>query len=222
MKRSRSIHVAVLTLAALVALMAVRCGGEEPEPKGSPESEVSPKPAAQPTAKVDRNPRWAQPIEKPGLPNLHKVSDALYRGAQPEPQGFAELAKMGVKTVVNLRKLHSDEDEIEEAGLAKDTFNYVEIPLHAWAAGDEHIVAFLKVMADPKNHPVFVHCQHGADRTGTMSAIYRVAFQGWSKQEALDEMQNGGFGFHSVWANLIDYLEKVDVDRLKAEAGMSE
>jgi protein tyrosine/serine phosphatase len=188
----------------MFALMAVRCGSDDKqEPKNEP-----------------RNPKWAQPVVKPGLPNLHKISDDLYRGAQPEPQGFAELHKMGVKTVVNLRKLHSDEDEIEESGLPKGALNYVSIPLHAWSAEDRHIVEFLKVMADDKNHPVFVHCQHGADRTGTMSAIYRIAFQGWSKEEALKEMLDGGYGFHSIWVNLVDYLEKVDIERLKTEAGV--
>jgi protein tyrosine/serine phosphatase len=181
----------------------VRCSGEEPK------------------AKADRDPRWAGPLSKPGLPNLHQVSDALYRGAQPEPQGFAELHKLGVKTVVNLRKLHSDEDEIEESGLPAGALNYVPIKMNAWNAEDEDIVAFLKVMADEKNHPVFVHCQHGADRTGTMSAIYRIAFQGWSREDALEEMLYGGFGFHSVWGNLVDYLSNVDIERLKRQAGIA-
>ncbi|HET8706279.1 MAG TPA: hypothetical protein VFM46_08265, partial [Pseudomonadales bacterium] len=54
-------------------------------------------------------------------------------------------------------------------------------------------------------------CQHGADRTGVMSAMYRMVEQGWSKQEALDEMINGGYGFHPLWSNIIDYIKQVDI-----------
>ena len=44
-------------------------------------------------------------------------------------------------------------------------------------------------MADPAKRPVFVHCKHGADRTGTMVAFYRILFEGWSKDEAIREMK---------------------------------
>ena len=75
---------------------------------------------------------------------------------------------------------------------------------------------FLKVATDPKRQPVFVHCQHGADRTGTMCAIYRLVEQGWSKDEAIREITDGGYGFHSVWQNLIKYLRNLDVKAIKA------
>ena len=44
-----------------------------------------------------------------------------------------------------------------------------------------------------------MHCQQGADRTGTMMAFYRIAVQGWPKDDAIAEMKNGGYGFHSIW-----------------------
>ena len=59
-----------------------------------------------------------------------------------------------------------------------------------------------------ENHPIFVHCRHGADRTGMMSALYRIKHDGWSKQEAIDEMVHGGLGFHSIWTNLISFINK--------------
>ena len=61
--------------------------------------------------------KWAERIELPGLPNLHKVSDDLYRSAQPTAEGMQQLEKLGVKTVINLRSLHSDRDEIKDTGL---------------------------------------------------------------------------------------------------------
>ena len=157
---------------------------------------------------------WAQPMPgRPGLPNLHRVTDWLYRGAQPEDEGFAELKAMGIKTVVNLRTFHSDRDHCEQNGL-----DYVHITVQAWEGEDDEVIDFLKVIGDAERRPVFVHCQHGADRTGVMCALYRMAFENWSAHEAIQEMTEGGYGFHEVWQNLIDYVRAVDVDGLKTEA----
>ncbi len=122
---------------------------------------------------------------------------------------------MGVKTIINLRNLHDDYDEIEEAGLKKDDFKHEPIPLNAWKASDDHVIRFLKIVNDPNNRPVFFHCQHGADRTGTMAAVYRMVVEGWSKEDALKEMTEGGYGFHSVWQNLIDYMNTLDVGKIQ-------
>ena len=155
--------------------------------------------------------QWAQPVEgHPGLPNFHRVSDILYRGAQPDEEGFAELKRLGIKTVVNLRSLHSDRSECEEEGL-----DYVKISAQAWDAEEEEVVDFLRIVADPERRPVFVHCQHGADRTGMMVAVYRLVEQGWSKEDAIREMTEGGFGYHTIWEGLIEYLRDLDVDALR-------
>ena len=63
---------------------------------------------------------------------------------------------------------------------------------------------------------------HGADRTGMMSAVYRVAIQGWTKEEGLKEMKEGGFGFHRTWDNLLEWFEKLDIDEMKRRAGLVE
>jgi protein tyrosine phosphatase (PTP) superfamily phosphohydrolase (DUF442 family) len=165
----------------------------------------------------ERPKEWAQPIELKGVPNLHKVSDSLYRSAQPTTTGMKNLKKLGIKTVVNLRAMHSDKDEIGDVDLASEA-----IPMNTWHIEEEDAVKFLKIVTDPKRAPVLVHCQHGADRTGTMCAIYRIAVQGWTKDEAVREMTEGGFGFHPVWKNLAPWIEKIDVAKLRQEAGLPE
>ena len=55
-----------------------------------------------------------------------------------------------------------------------------------------------------------------------MIAIYRVAVEGWTKREAIDEMTKGDFGFHSVWKNLIVYFNELDIDALKRRAAKSD
>jgi protein tyrosine phosphatase (PTP) superfamily phosphohydrolase (DUF442 family) len=161
--------------------------------------------------------KWAERIELPGLPNFYKVSDELYRGAQPTAEGMKQLEKLGVKTVVNLRALHSDRDEIKGTDLS-----YVHIGMTAWCISDNDVIRFLRIVTDKSRTPVFVHCQHGSDRTGTMCAIYRIVVQGWSKDEAIEEMAKGGFSFHSIWQNLPDYVRKLDINEIKHSAGLDE
>jgi protein tyrosine/serine phosphatase len=160
---------------------------------------------------------WARRLELPGTPNLHKVSEHLYRGAQPSAEGMRQLKKLGVKTVVNLRSFHSDQDEIGDTALA-----YEHIYMKTWHPEDKEVVRFLQIVTDPNRVPVFVHCQRGADRTGTMCAIYRIAVEGWSKREAVEEMTRGGFGFFSGWQGLVDYIRKLDVEQTKKRAGLEE
>lgn len=155
---------------------------------------------------------WAQPIELPGLPNLHKVSDDLYRGAEPTPEGVQQLKKLGVKTVIDLRSSGSPDD------LSGTGMTYVRIRSTAWQPDEKTVVQFLQIVTDAGRTPVFVHCRRGADRTGLMCAVYRIAVQGWTKEQAIDEMTHGGFGFYSGWQNLVRYVHDLDIERLKQSA----
>ena len=156
---------------------------------------------------------WAQAITLEGLPNLHKVTPSLYRGAQPLEPGFTQLKNLGVKTVISLRAFHSDRELIAKTGL-----NYEEILFKTWHPEEEDIVHFLQIVGNTNNTPVFLHCQHGADRTGTMCAIYRMVICGWDKAEAIREMTEGGFGFHLIWTNLVTFLQNLDVDAVRQKA----
>ena len=166
---------------------------------------------------ANRHVHWAQPIAIDGVPNLHKVSDDLYRSAQPTAEGMRNLKKMGIETIVNLRSFHSDKDEIGQTGLG-----YEHIYMKAWHPEEEDIVRFLQIVTNKKRTPVLIHCQHGADRTGTMCAVYRIAIQGWTKKEALEEMTKGGFGFHGVWKNLTHWINDLDIEKIRKAAGNTE
>ena len=158
---------------------------------------------------------WAVEINLPGVPNFHKVSDNLYRGAQPTKEGFRELEKLGIKTVVNLRAFHSDANELKGTNL-----KYEHIEMTALHADKKDVVRFLKIATDPNRTPVFVHCQRGADRTGTMCAAYRVVVQDWPKDKAIEEMTKGDFKFYSMWQNLVDFIRKLDVEKIRKQAGI--
>jgi protein tyrosine/serine phosphatase len=166
---------------------------------GGDASATGPAPVASASAHLALMPRE----DVAGLPNFAKVSDVLFRGAQPTAEGMRALKAMGVKTVVSLRMAHSDRDM-----LAGTELQYLRISAKAWHPEDEDVARVLKIIEDPKNQPVFVHCQHGADRTGTMVAAYRMVEQGWTKEEAAAELPN--FGYHPVWTQILAYLDRFD------------
>ncbi|HMU96539.1 MAG TPA: tyrosine-protein phosphatase [Elusimicrobiota bacterium] len=165
---------------------------------------------------------WAVPLKVQGFHNLHRVNGDLYRCAQPSSAAFAELAARPVlqngdrpvKTVLSLRAFNDDEPRAP----ADAPFQLENIRFNTWHPEDEDVVKFLRLVASPDRLPLLVHCQHGSDRTGTMVAIYRIAVQGWSKESALDEMVNGGYGFHPLWKNLRRYIRNLDVAAVKAKA----
>ena len=164
---------------------------------------------------VVRPASWAKASQLKGVPNFHKVSDTLYRSAQPTAEGFGKLKELGIKTVVNLRSFNSDRKELGATGL-----DYHHIYMKAWHPEEKEIVRFLRLTTDQSRGPVLVHCQHGADRTGLMCAVYRVAVQNWTKEEALKEMTEGGYNFHGVWQNLLKWFNKLDIEKIRTAAGI--
>ena len=159
----------------------------------------------------NRNPAWAAPMYAVGLPNLYRVTPQLYRSAQPTAEGLRSAEKLGIRTVLNLRALHSDDELAQGTGLVLE-----RVKINTWSMDEAEILAGLRVILRAKG-PVLVHCQHGADRTGTLLAAYRMVVQGWTRTEALAEMLDGGYGYHAVWGNLPTLLEGLDVEGLRAQ-----
>lgn len=163
-------------------------------------------------AEVNRPSEWAIPMQLPGVRNLHKINANLYRSEQPSSQGMINLKKMGIKTVINLRAFHSDQDALKGTALLNK-----ELSVKTWHIEDEDVIKVLKIIRQKENGPFLIHCQHGADRTGLMSAMYRIVEQGWSKDEAIKEMIEGGYGYHAIWSNIINYVKNADIEKIKKE-----
>jgi protein tyrosine phosphatase (PTP) superfamily phosphohydrolase (DUF442 family) len=166
-------------------------------------------PAAEPPLPRLRPAAWAQPmIGGPG--NFCKVSDEVYRCEQPTDDEMALLARFGLKSVLNLREYHTDDDEA-----AGTTLKLYRIKMDAAEIKDAEIAQAVKILREaPK--PVLVHCWHGSDRTGVVIAMYRMAIQGWSRDDAIDEFKHGGFGYHATWyPNIETYLRTVDLAQFK-------
>ena len=165
--------------------------------------------SAQP-AESDRPIRWATPIQMPGVGGFYRITDYLYRSEQPTEEGMKNLARMGIKTVINLRVFHSDADKIKKTGLRLE-----ELSVKPWHIEDEDVVSVLRIIKKRENGPFLIHCWRGADRIGLMVAMFRMVEQGWTKEEAIQEMVEGGYGFHAKWRNIIAYVKKVNVERIR-------
>ncbi len=126
-----------------------------------------------------------------GIENFGKVNNHYYRGSQPLADDLTELKKLGIKTIIDLRQdsIKDAPDRTRAAGL-----QYINIPLTTKRpATDEQTQYFLKLVNDQENWPVFVHCKGGRHRTGEMTAIYRITQDGWTADQAYDEMKKYDF-----------------------------
>ena len=165
---------------------------------------------AQTPAAAPRPPTWAEPVTLEGVRNLYRITPLLYRSEQPTALGMKNLQKLGIRTVINLRWFNSDAKEAQGTALRTE-----RVKILTWDVDDEHVVAVMRMLKDPANGPYLIHCQHGADRTGLMSAMYRVLEQGWTVDDAIAELTGGGFGYHSMWSNILRYVRSADVEKLR-------
>ena len=139
------------------------------------------------------------------LPNFHQINENLYRGGEPSPEGIKQLATLGIKTIINFRdkseKVLREKRHAEAHGL-----RFINLHLSNWfASKDEEIHAIIEIIKNPEHHPVFIHCKRGADRTGTVAAVYRMLFDGWTATEANREAKKLGLGWWQVWMK--DYIK---------------
>jgi protein tyrosine/serine phosphatase len=132
-------------------------------------------------------------ISKIRIDNFGRINANYYRGAQPEGRDYADLAALGVKTVIDLQRdgPRNEKRFVEDAGM-----KFYRIPMTGSVAPtSEQQALFLKLVNDPANQPVFVHCAVGRHRTGVMTALYRMTHDDWTADRAFREMKQYGFGF---------------------------
>ena len=146
-----------------------------------------------------------------GQSNLHRVDEGVYRSGQPTAKDFKALEADGFREVLNLRNLHSDDDEAAATSLVLH-----HLRTRAKTIDEEQLTEALQVIQNRRG-PILIHCWHGSDRTGAVVALYRIVFQGVSKEEAIREMTEGGYGFHKIYSNIPETIRRADIERIRAE-----
>ncbi|MFC0180673.1 tyrosine-protein phosphatase [Thorsellia kenyensis] len=142
--------------------------------------------------------------------NFHPVAPGIFRSAQPDELMMNNLTSIGFKSVLNLRQWHDDTDETKNTYLELG-----RVPMDAANITDEKIIEALKFIKNA-NKPVLIHCWHGSDRTGVVVAMYRLVFEGVSKEEVIKELKIPEYGYHKIiYANIERYLDEVDVEQIK-------
>lgn len=142
---------------------------------------------------------------------LHQVTPLFYRSALPTPDDIPVLQRYGIQTVISLIK----EDDREWLG--KTPMNIVSYPVHADRVNDEDVLHVLGTLEEAqKKGPVLLHCKHGSNRTGLFTAMYRTVVEGWSKEDAIDEMVHGGFSDDPKdTSDAVAYVKNADVGKLR-------
>lgn len=124
--------------------------------------------------------------------NFGRVNDNYFRGAQPGGRDYADLAALGVKTVIDLQDYG---DNTEPAAVQSAGMKYVRIGMSTRInPTQQQLEQFLQIVNDPASQPVYVHCAGGRHRTGVMTAVYRITSEKWTGDQAFKEMKNYNFG----------------------------
>ncbi|MGD8837474.1 MAG: tyrosine-protein phosphatase [Desulfobacteraceae bacterium] len=153
---------------------------------------------------------WGQPIIGTQLKNIYLVDKGIYRSEQPGRGDLEAIRSLGIKEVLNLREFHSDDDDIADKRLVLH-----RVKMRTGNITEQQIIESLRIIKNRRG-PILIHCWHGSDRTGVIIAAYRVIFNHWSKSDALDEMVNGGYGYHAkFFSELTGLVENMNVEKIK-------
>jgi len=163
---------------------------------------------------------YGQKLHLAGIPNAGKVTDVLYRGAQPKEVGLSELKMLGITTIVNLRGEDRERVAWERKRAESLGMRFVHIPVNGWSPPtDEQVAQFLSLLHDNPGQKIFVHCRFGEDRTSVFIAAYRIASEKWPAEQAIREMYF--FGFNGLWHPSMKSFVQDFPSRLNSAPGLA-
>lgn len=147
--------------------------------------------------KEQRPTHWAKELNR--AENFYQISADVFRSEQPDVNLVPQLKQNRIDVVINLRSRDLDSTQLKDQNL-----KLIHIPINTWSINREDLLQVMFEIQQAKafEQKILIHCYHGSDRTGASIAMYRIIFEDWSTQEALDEMKYGGYGFHPIWINI--------------------
>ncbi len=160
----------------------------------------------------NRSSTWAKKVENTPVTNFYSIDSLVFRSGQPNAKQMQFLDQMGIKTVINLRDKKNDKKKA-----SKTSLQLIHIPINTWKISYKDILSSL-IEIEKSEKPILIHCLHGSDRTGCIIACYRLVYQNWTKQEAINELIEGGYGYHASWfPNILKLITELDVEKLKSD-----
>ena len=147
--------------------------------------------------KEQRPTHWAKELNH--AENFYQISADVFRSEQPNANLASQIKEHQIDVVINLRNRDLDSTQLKDQNL-----KLIHIPINTWSINREDLLQVMFEIQQAKafEQKMLIHCYHGSDRTGASIAMYRIIFEDWSTQEALDEMKYGGYGFHPIWINI--------------------
>ena len=136
-------------------------------------------------------------VAVPGIPNFHQVNDHIFRGGQPAAEAWPSLARLGVKSVIDLRREDEHSTAAEAQAVTAAGMSYYNVPMKGVVEPTNEQIAKILTLLNSQD-PVFVHCKRGADRTGTVIACYRIAHDRWEHKQALNEAKSFGMAWDQM------------------------
>jgi uncharacterized protein (TIGR01244 family) len=137
--------------------------------------------------------------------NLHRVSDEVYRSAQPSPRDLERLARAGLRTIINLRGGRSHGAwQLEKDAAERHGIRIVDLVLRSREAPDRESILALPAFFKSIEYPVLAHCKSGADRAGLFAALYRLIEENASASEAQQELSLRKGHFRYAQAGILD------------------
>ena len=155
---------------------------------------------------------WGQALKLSD--NFYQISPSVFRSEQPDADLVPVLKQYGIQRVINLRQ-----SNLDATVFAAQPFELVHIPINTWAMNRDDLLQVMQSLqqAQLNNEKVLVHCYHGSDRTGASIAMYRIIFQNWSTEDALNEMKYGGYGFHPICRNIEPLFSDENIAWIKTQ-----
>ncbi|MEM9647998.1 MAG: dual specificity protein phosphatase family protein [Bacteroidota bacterium] len=161
-----------------------------------------------------QNPKLEK-VDSNRFKRLYQLNDTIFRSEQPNRRGFKELEALGLKTSINFRRNKKDTRKASGTGI-----QLIHIPLKTAELTEGQLLNALRAIQIAEK-PVLVHCWHGSDRTGAIMAAYRIIFEDWSKEEAIQELRKPELGYHEKWyPNVIELISNLDEKRIRKELGL--
>ncbi len=151
------------------------------------------------------------------IDNFGRVNATYFRGEQPEGRDYADLAALGVRTVIDLQ---ADGDNHAEAGIVEAAgMKFYRIPMTTHVPPTpKQLALFLQIVNDPAHQPIYVHCKGGKHRTGVMTAVYRMEQDGWTPARAFEEMKRYKFGMDFLHSEFKRFVYGYQPGRMVASA----